>query len=122
MWKGVLIEESMDVSEILSEIKIRDTKVTAQEEEDKGEFHFYNIEVFEDKLEKVIEFISHNIKEGWYFHLVKDREMIVLFHNKVFKAKNEHQNEIDEIRKYARSQGIIAEKLPLEKLFDNPYL
>ena len=48
--------------------------------------------------------------------------MIVLFHNKVFKAKNEHQNEIDEIRKYARSQGIIAEKLPLEKLFDNPYL
>ena len=48
MWKGVLIEESMDVSEILSEIKIRDTKVTAQEEEDKGEFHFYNIEVFED--------------------------------------------------------------------------
>lgn len=123
MWKGVLIEESLTSSTIISEIKIVSTRVTTLEkEEDKGTFHFHNLEVSEENLEKVVAFISQNIKDSWYFHLIKDEAMIVIFHNKVFHARKDKQEEIEQIRMYAFSQGIIAEQLPLEKLFDNPYL
>lgn len=122
-WKGVLIEESLGTSQIPLEMKIIGIRVTALEEEaEKGQLHFHNVEVESKDLGKVVEFVSQNIKASWYFHLVKDDEMIVILHHKVLRAKKNQQATIDQIRKYALSQGIIAEQLPLEKLFDNPYL
>lgn len=123
MWKGVLIGESLVGPKIPSEIKIVHTKVTTlEDEEEKGQFHFHTVTVTDENRENVVEFISKNIKEGWYFHLVKNGEMIVIFRSKVWHAHKGNQQEIEKIRNYALSQEIIAEQLPLEKLFDNPYL
>lgn len=123
VWKGVLIEESLTDVSVLPKLKITVTKVTTLEEEaEKGVFHFHNVEVEENNLDAVILFISRNIKDSWYFHLVKDGEMVVMFHNKVVKAHKGNTQEVEAIRKYALSQGILNEQLPLEKLFENPYL
>lgn len=123
VWKGILIEESLIGLHIIPEIKIIATRVTTLEAEvEKGVFHFHNVAVLPDDVEKVIEFVSQDIKDGWYFHLVRGDEMVVVFHNKIFKARAEKQEEVEQIRKYALAQGIIAEQLPLEKLFEDPYL
>jgi hypothetical protein len=119
----VLIEESLTDLSILPRLSIIATRVTTLEEEvSKGEFHFHSVEVADKDLQEIIDFVSEKIKDSWYFHLVKDDEMIVMFHRKVFKAHKTNQKEIDEIRDYALSKGIIEEQLPLEKLFDNPYI
>lgn len=121
-YKGVLIEESLDDTSILSKITIVSTKTTALEgEENRGEFHFNNVEVSENVLNEVLDFISAHIQDGWYFHLVKDDEIIVVFHNKVMKAHKGNTDKIEKIKEYGISQGILKEQLEIESLIDNPW-
>lgn len=122
IWKGVLIEESLSDLSVLPNLNIISTRTTSLENEaNRREFHFHSLEVSPNNLDEVVEFITSNIKDGWYFHLVNKEEMIVIFHNKVFNIHKNNQEEIDSARNYALSIGILREQLDLEKLFDNPF-
>lgn len=122
IWKGVLIAESLDNLPLPSSIKIVNTKTASLEkEEDRGIFNFHNIEVANNDLNEVVNFISIHIHDNWYFHLVKDGEIIVVFHNKIFRAYKEDPKKIEKIREYGISQSILKEQLEFEWLIDHPY-
>lgn len=123
VWKGVLIEESLDDTAILSDMHIVGTRTTTLEgEAQRGTFHFHHVEVAEDILQKVIDFIaSHIQKPGWYFHLVKGQEMIIVFPNKVFRVHENKPDEIETAREYGLTQGIVKDQLPSENLFKHPF-
>lgn len=122
IWKGVLIEESLSDLSILPKLNIVSIRTTTLENEaSRGKFHFHSVEVSPNNLEEVVKFITTNIKDGWYFHLVNKEEMIVMFYNKVFNMHKNNQEEIELARNYALSIGILREQLNLEKLFGNPF-
>lgn len=104
-------------------MKVVDTKTTTLEgETNRGEFHFHSVEVKDDIFDEVVQFASQYIKNSWYFHLVKNNELLVMFQNLVFKAYKGNAEEFKRIREYALSQGIHPNQLPLERLIENPYL
>jgi hypothetical protein len=121
-WKGVLIAESLENGQIPHSITTVKTKnLTLEGEEKRGIFHFHNVEIKDKDVTKVLESIKKDLLDRWYFHMVKGDELIVIFKGKSFTAHKGNNDEVEEIRRYGISQGILEEQLGLERLFESPY-
>jgi len=122
MWKGVIIEESLEDKNILGDVEIAHTNTTTLEEEDnRGNFHFHKVQVSDDKIEKVIEIAKSSLKKGWYMHFCKGNEMIVMFKGKIFKHKKGNKASLTKILEYGLSLGINKSQLPDDRLIGDPW-
>jgi hypothetical protein len=119
VWRGVIIEESLNDESLLKEVKIVATKISKLEKENRI-LTFHSIEITDGFKNKYVDKVKLNIKDSFYTHLCKDGSMVVIFHNKLFTfTKSDPQ--LKKAREYGRSIGIIAEQMPFEHLINNPF-
>jgi len=117
VWKGVIIEESLENKEILEDVEVMSQKTSKLEsEEGKGTFHFDKVNVSDLVIEKVVRKAKKGIKQGWYMHLCKQDVMIVIFKDKSFRYIKGDKEGMKEIRSYGTSVGINEAQLPDERL------
>ncbi len=119
VWKGVIIEESLEDKSLLGMVKIVDTEVDKLEEENRI-MTFYKIEVTDEFKDKFIQRAIKSVKEGFYLHLVKDKVMYVIFKDKMFKFSKGYP-ELETARNYGKSVGIPEKQMPFEHLIDHPF-
>ena len=120
VWKGVIIEESLDDKFLLKLVKIVETrKETLESEEEKGFLHFHNIEVSDDKEKEFVKKAKSCIKQGWYLHICKDKKMVIVFKGKSFDVAKGQKDKFAKAKKYGVSIGILEEQLEIEGLIDN---
>jgi hypothetical protein len=122
VWKGVIIEESLENKEILEDVEVMSQKASKLEsEEGKGTFHFDKVSVSDLVIEKVVRKAKKGIKQGWYMHLCKQDVMIVIYKDKSFRYIKGDKEGMKEIRSYGISIGINEAQLPDERLVENPW-
>ena len=122
VWKGVIVEESLENKELLNLVKIVETKQTTLEEQaERGIMHFHSVEVEDSEKDQYIEKARSALKQKWYTHICKDGRMIVVFKGKAFEFTENEKEKIEEAREYGLSLGIVKEQMPFEELINDPY-
>jgi len=81
MWKGVILEESLEDKKILSLVKIIKTDVERLEGENRI-LTFHKIELEDKNQGKFVKLAEKDIKPAFYLHICKNNEMIVIFRSK----------------------------------------
>jgi len=110
-YKGIIVEESLEDNRILNNLEIINIKIS-KEDNLEDRWHLYTVEVSEEDIEK----LSKTIKQKWYMHFWKDKEVIVIFKNKKFKLNYEDKSTWGPAVNYGLSLGIPKEQLdfPIE--------
>jgi hypothetical protein len=122
VWKGIVIKESLDDESILKLIKIiKSRRTTLENEKERGFLTFLYIEVKDEDKNTFVNKAQSSIKGGFYMHIVKENDMIVIYRNKVFEFSSEDFDRLEEARKYGLSIGILRDQMPFEELIKNPY-
>ena len=122
MWKGVIIEESLEDKSLLSLVKIISSRQTTLENEsERGVLTFHSLELEDSNLDEFIETAQKSNKDSFYIHICKGNEMIVVFKNKVFRFSSDNSAELNKAREYGISVGVFKEQMPFEKLIENPF-
>lgn len=122
VWKGVIIEESLENRNILNLVRIINTRETSLEKEDeKGILHFHRIELEDDKKDEFVQKASSAMKQGWYIHICKDAVMTIIFKEKVFSFNRSQKDKIENAKKYGISIGIVKEQMDIENMIGNPW-
>lgn len=122
VWKGVIIKESLDNESVLKLVKIiKSRKTTLEKEEDRGSLTFLCVEVKDEDKNTFINKVKSSIKSGFYIHIVRENNMIVIYRNKVFEFSSQDLGNLEEARNYGLSIGILREQMPFEELIKNPY-
>jgi len=118
MWKGVILEESLEDKSLLKLVKIVNTHLEKLENEDRV-LTFHKIELEDKNIEEFITKAESSIKDAFYLHITKDNELIVIFKNKTFFCKT--LVEMRQAREYGIERGIIQEQMPFERLVMDPW-
>lgn len=113
------MEESLEDKSMLNIAKIVSTNINKLEKENRV-MTFHNVEVPDSLKGEYIEKAKTNIKRGFYTHLCKDGQMIVIFKNKVFSF-SAGDPKLIKAQEYGKSIGIIPEQMPFEHLVNNPF-
>lgn len=105
MYHGIIIDQ-----EFIDKNFLESLKQFAQKQD--GSWRIYGIEVEDSRLEKVIKGIQKNMRtdEAWYAHLYNDRELIVVFKNKIFRVEP-HISSWKPIIEYGKKLNISEEQL-----------
>ena len=120
VWRGVIIEESLEDKSLLKLVKIvKTTESKLKGEEEKGVWHFQAYDVADKDIEKFAERAKEAIKEKWWIHSINGDKMIVILRGKVFHHKRGDKKTLKEIRDYVAGQGIL--QLPEESQMEHPY-
>lgn len=122
VWKGVIIEESLEDKNILGLVKIiKTTQSTLESEEERGFLHFHYVEIYDDKKDEFIEKAKDAIKNSWYLHICNDGKMIVVYKNQSFEFTKEQKEKIKEAEEYGISIGILKEQVKFDDLINDPW-
>lgn len=119
VWKGVLLEESLENKSLMDMVSIRGTSVSKLEKENRI-MTFHKVEVEDTNKDKYLNMAMHVIKPAFYTHLCKDGEMYVVFRGTTFNFRK-GDPELNRAREYGKSIGIIPEQMPFEHLVDHPF-
>jgi len=122
VWRGVIIEESLDDKSILNLVKVvKLRKTTLEKESEKGFLTFLYIELNDEKKDAFVKKALTSIKNRFYLHVCKENNMIVIYKDKVFEFSSDNVVKLNEARNYGLSIGILKEQMPFEKLIKYPY-
>jgi len=122
MWRGVIIEESLENKSLLKLAKIIETnKSTLENEAEAGTLTFHKIEVDDAKKQEFLNNARASIKDKFYLHICKDGVMIVVYRNKIFEFSKSETDKINEARNYGEARGILREQMDFEALIDEPW-
>jgi hypothetical protein len=122
MWRGVIIEESLNDKSLLEYVDVVSTKSALLEKEEfKGMFHFHNVQVPDDRIEEVVERAKAAIKDRWYIHLCKGDEMIAIYKGKDFRYTRGNADQLAKLREYGLAIGINEAQLPDDRLIEEPW-
>lgn len=107
-YTGVIIEESLKDTSVLEDVEIISSSIS----ENSG-WHMHTILVSEEdfiKLSKVIK------PKKYYMHFWKDREVVAIFRDKIFKFNFDDKSTWKDTVDYGLSLGIPIEQLdfPIE--------
>ena len=119
VWRGVILEESLEDKSLLSLVKIVGTKKEKLEGENRF-MTFHKIEVKEKDKDKFIHKVVKSIKYGFYTHLVKEGVMYVVFKGHMYKFSKGFP-ELEMAKDEGRKMGIPEEQMPFEHLVDHPF-
>lgn len=109
---GVIIEESLENTDVLKLVKILDTKISPVNEKHQTpwvkQWTKHTVEVAEDMVEDISRQISQNLdhEHAWYADYKNDTTHYIIFRNKVFKVDRTKKEEYDEVKKYGLLLGI----------------
>jgi hypothetical protein len=119
VWKGVILEESLEDKSLLDFVKICRTEREHLEGENRF-MTFHKFELADNNKDKFLEKALISIKKGFYLHLCNKGIMYVIFRGHMFKFSKGYP-ELDCARKYGKSIGIPEEQMPFEHLINNPW-
>ena len=105
-YKGTIIEESLEDNIILNDFNIIGFKIT-DDVIFSERWHLYTVQVSREEIEQVSKFI----KSGWYAHFWKNRNMIVVFKNKIFEFNYNDKASWQPAIEYGLSLNIPKEQL-----------
>ena len=109
---GIIIEESLENSEVLKKVKIIKTKVAKVTEKHKTpgimQWTMHTIEIPEEKADSIAKELckSLNSKHSWYADFKNDEFHYVIFRNRIFKVDRSKKEQYDEVTRYGISLGI----------------
>lgn len=105
MYHGILIDQ-----EFTDKSFPESFKVFAKKQD--GSWGIYGVRIEDSQLEDSIGNIQANMKKGspWYAHLYNDKELVVVFANKVFRV-GPHSSTWNPIIEYGKSLKIPKEQL-----------
>lgn len=109
-WYGWIIEQSLDNQDIF------DLYPTVKMKSEEADWTEHILEIPENLVDEVVQWLEKHIKLGWYTHLVRGDDIIILFKEKSFRLKN--GDSFKEVADYSRSHGIPEDQLPENSLFD----
>jgi hypothetical protein len=118
VWKGVLIEESLEDKSLLNLTKIVETDIDRLKEDGKVRT-LHKIEVEDNKKDEFIQTAIKKLKLKFYTYLVKDKVMYVLFRDHMFKFSRGYP-ELEAAKEYGKRAGIPEEQMPFEYLIEHP--
>jgi len=122
MWKGVIIGESLENKSLLFLVRIiKSRKTTLENENERGTLTFHLITIDDLNFDEFIEKAQKYIKDLFYVHMCKGKEMTVIFRDKIFRFSSDNLEELNKAREYGISAGILKEQMPFEKLIENPF-
>jgi hypothetical protein len=75
------------------------------------------VELPEDKLDMVTDFLKEHLGLAWYAHLIKGDQVRIIFKGKIFDAKESES--FEEIENYGVSVGTPKEEIDVRSLFDH---
>jgi len=105
-YKGIIVEESLEDNRILNDLEIVKIKIT-NEENPSERWHLYTVKVSKQDIEK----LSKTIKQKWYIHFWKGKDVIVIFKDKKFEFNFDNKPAWEPAVKYGLSLGIPKEQL-----------
>ena len=89
-WKGWLIQESLENTDILSKLKITNSMIERNEEGDQIEiWHLDTVEVDDKNIEKIAKELESLIKFGYYVHFTDYKNLLIIFRGKHFNIRAE---------------------------------
>lgn len=101
MYKGVIIKSSLKDPNILEGFKV----IRQEVDED---WELYTVEATREQLEQ----LSHELDEGkWYAHFWQNRDIIVVYKNKIFEFNFDDKASWKPAIDYGLSIGIPSEQL-----------
>ena len=122
VWKGVIIEESLEDASLLDMVtEVGYLESLLEGEDEKGTMHFHQFEISDDKKDGFISNAKNMIKQGWYIHICRDEKMIIVFKGKTFEFTEDEKDKIKAAKDYGISLGILPEQLEIESLIRNPF-
>ena len=100
IYKGIIIQESLEDKNLVKKMQILDTKVA-------GTWTIHTILISKSDIEGLAPYI----KQGWYAHFWHGGEIIAIFKDKIFKFKHNEPNSWREAIGYGISIGIPRKQL-----------
>lgn len=118
VFKGCIIEESLENKDLLKLCKITQTKVEKDDnpKTNAGEpiWTLHQVEVTRAKIEKVVSLLSKNLKlPNWWADLSFKDEVYIVFRNKVFNGSNKDKSFVKSVRDYGNSVKLPQSQIPL---------
>lgn len=102
-YHGILVDVSQKDKSIFNKIKILGQKKS-------WGWILYRVGISPNKINQMIKRLQDNMVKGFYFHFYKDDELIVVFNNKIFKAKTD-KSTWKKIINYGKSLNIPEKQL-----------
>ena len=138
VWRGVIIEESLEDKSLVNFVRIVETKKSTLENEEEerkrkkslnprlnddeaGVLTFHKIELLDSYKDEFLKMASASIREKFYLHICKGSAMAVVFKNRIFEFLKKETGKINQAREYGAEHGILREQLDFEVLIDNPW-
>ena len=112
LFKGVIIEESLEDKSVLKKIKIVSTNVEEVVKKHKTpwikKWTLHNVEIPEKQVDKIAGQISKSLdsKHDWYADFKNDKIHYIIYKNRVFKIDCKSQEQYDPAKAYGISLGI----------------
>ena len=113
-YQGTIIEERLENTVVLKEIKILSTKIEPIEDAHQTpwlkQWTLHKVEIPESNAESIAEKLSHLIdtshQSSWYADYKNEQFHYIIFRDKVFKVDRTEKEQYDEATKYGISLGI----------------
>ena len=127
MFKGVIIEESLENKSVLKKVKIVDTDVEEVTEKDKTpwvkQWTMHSVEIAEEDAEEIADEISKSLdsKHDWYADFKNNKYHIIIYSNKIFKVDLNSPTLYKDAKEYGISIGIPEYQVdfdPTNKVWD----
>jgi hypothetical protein len=113
-YKGIIIEESLENTDVLKKIKIISTKIEKVTDEHKtpwlSQWTLHNVEIPEAEAMVIAEEISKSLDRNhggsWYADFKNDTHHYIIFRDKIFYIDRKSKEQYDEAKCYGISLGI----------------
>ena len=114
IYKGVIIEESLENKDLLSSVKIVSTKVVDVTDKHKTpwlkQWTLHTVKISEKDADKVAQEVSSALDKershSWYADFKNDKFHYIIFLGKIFKVNRAKPEEYKEVTNYGISLGI----------------
>ena len=104
-YHGILVDVSQKDVSIFDKLKILGKRKTTDQK-----WTLYKLCVDSENIDRTIKRIQENMIKGFYFHLYKNDELIVVFKDKIFKVKTD-KSTWKNVVKYGKSLNISEKQL-----------
>jgi len=111
-YKGVIIEESLDKTDILKKVNIIATKVGKVTEKHKTpwvkQWTLHTVEVAEKSAEDIAKKLSNDLESehNWYADFKNDKYHYIIYRGKIFKVDLKNPSLYKDAKQYGISLGI----------------
>ncbi|MBI5398102.1 hypothetical protein HZB03_01440 [Candidatus Woesearchaeota archaeon] len=83
-WHGIIVDKSLQDPGMIDDFKILGQKVADDDPNDV--WTLYRVEVKAHQIDRAIKRVQQNLQKGWYAHFYKDKDLIVVFADRIFRV------------------------------------